>query len=211
VCYAGVIKAIGANTTVKETVELVKKDKAFYDASGGGVTISGGEPLAQPSFLIALLDALKEENIHTVLDTSGFAEAEIFKKAAEAADMVYFDIKLMSPDDHKKWTGVSNELILLNFRTLTKMRKPYHVRFPYIPEITAATENMKLIAELINCECEVKELDILPYHRLGVKKYESLGLVNSVEQMGIQPPSKEMLMDVKAYFESEGIKANIIV
>ena len=103
---------IGKEMSVAEVMAAVEKDVIFYDDSGGGVTFSGGEPLMQPDFLLALMDACRQQDIHTVLDTSGYAPAEIFRIALEKVDAVFFDLKFMDAGDHKKFTGVTNQLIL---------------------------------------------------------------------------------------------------
>lgn len=210
-CPTGALKLIGQEKTVDEVLNLVKRDKVFYDTSGGGVTISGGEPLAQPEFLLALLKALKSEGIHTVLDTSGFGPSDVFESAISVADMVYYDLKLIDPAEHLEWIGVSNELIISNFRKLGTQNTRFKVRFPVIPGINDSEQNLELMASLINEVCAKKEVDLLPYHRLGSKKHSLLGKTNLMEHLGVEPPSKELMQNVVSFFSIRSINAKLIV
>ncbi len=167
---------VGRQVTVARVVAEAEKDLVFYDDSGGGVTFSGGEPLAQPDFILALLATCRHRRLHTVLDTSGFAPPELFLDAARLSDLVLFDLKIIDPDLHRKYTGVNNRQILSNFRAACRAGIPMRVRVPLIPEITATEANLhRLGAFLSTCRagCPV---DLLPYHRIGEDKYRRLGI-----------------------------------
>ncbi|MFZ5631322.1 MAG: glycyl-radical enzyme activating protein [Bacillota bacterium] len=209
VCPSGAILHIGREVTVDEVVSLVRRDKPFYDCSGGGVTLSGGEPLAQPSFLLALLEALRAERIHAVLDTCGLAAPELFEKVL--ADLVFFDLKIVDPDQHFKWTGSRNDLILDNFRRLVAMGVPLQVRFPLVPGITDTERNLEQIAMLVNQASLLKSIDVLPYHRMGVRKYSLLGKHYMLEGFGVRPPTNDQVTKVVEYFSRHGIKAEVVV
>ncbi len=175
---AGSVKpaeTLGIQMTVAEVLATVEKDVIFYDDSGGGVTFSGGEPLMQADFLFALLDACRQHEIHTVLDTSGHASAETFNTAVEKVDGILFDLKFADAAAHKKYTGVSNELILTNFKTAAKSGK-VQVRFPVIPGITDDPENIDQITALAASSGNIERFDLLPFHPTAAAKYDRLGL-----------------------------------
>lgn len=161
--------------TVDEVVKQVEKDTVFYDESGGGVTISGGEPLEQWEFLVNLLDKLNYYEFHTALDTTGLAESEIFKKVASRASMLLYDMKHMDDEQHIRYTGVTNKTILDNFDYLSTAGKRVWVRFPMIPDINDGEENIRKMGEFLKGRENVERISVLPYHPLGSHKYRRLG------------------------------------
>lgn len=181
---------LGTRMTVEAVLAAVEKDVIFYDQSGGGVTFSGGEPLMQAEFLFALLDACRQQDIHATVDTSGYAPADIFKRALAKADRVLFDLKLVDDAAHKKFTGVSNDLILSNFRAAQASDK-VQVRFPVIPGITDNPENIERLAKLAAVSGKIKRFDLLPYHRTAAAKYQRLGLVDRMN--GMAAPTTEQM------------------
>lgn len=199
-------ETLGKEMTVAEVMAAVEKDIIFYDDSGGGVTFSGGEPLRQPDFLFALLDACGRRDIHTVLDTSGYAPADIFRAALEKVDRVLFDLKLMDPAAHKKFTGVSNERVLANFQVAAQSGK-VQARFPVIPGITDHLENIDRLAELAASSGRVKRFDLLPYHRTATAKYQRLGLENRMN--GSEPPTPEQMEIVKERITRQGLTVHV--
>ncbi len=199
-------ETLGREMTVAEVMAAVEKDVIFYDDSGGGVTFSGGEPLMQAGFMFALLDTCRQREIHTILDTSGYAPAETFRTALEKVDGVLFDLKLMDVATHKKYTGVSNELILENFRAAVKSGKA-RVRFPVIPGITDDVENIDRIAEFAASVGNIKRFDLLPYHRTAAAKYKRLGLENRMK--GRVTPSKEQLHAIKDRIAGHGFTVRV--
>ncbi len=170
----------GREAGVEEIMAEVERDKPFYRNSGGGMTLSGGEPLAQPEFAAALLKAAKERGIHTALDTCGHAPWEKLKKALEGADFVLYDIKHMDPDRHRAFCGRSNGLILENARRVAESGVAMRVRVPLIPGVNDDEENLKataaFVAGLRQQAAGGLEVDVLPYHPYAGAKYRVFGL-----------------------------------
>lgn len=155
------------------------KNVTILNASGGGVTFSGGEPLAQPDFLIACLQQL-DGKLDRAIQTSGFAPAEVFERALNHADRFLFDIKLMDEQLHKHYTGVSNIPIMNNFMQLVKSGKPFVVRTPLIPGVTDTDSNLKAIAEFLR-NYGVNYIELLPYNQMAGSKYALVGRVYKPE------------------------------
>ena len=198
---------VGRKMTVNEIITEIEKDIIFYDESGGGVTFSGGEPLVQAQFLRAVLEACRDEEIHTVVDTSGYAPAEAFIGICSIIDLVLFDLKLMDDEMHRRYTGVSNRRILKNLEALSASKTPHRVRFPLIPGITDTDENIRSMAEFLRKLGSVNRIDTLPMHRIANEKYRRLGMQNRMA--GKQPPSPEEIGAVKRQFEEYGFTLRI--
>lgn len=145
------------------------KDKEFFAMNDGGVTFTGGEPTAQPEFLLEMLDRL--EDIHTAVETSGHCPEEIFRQVADKADYILFDVKHCDPDIHKRWTGVDNSLILKNLETLCACGKEFVVRIPLIPGVNDSVKNMSDTADLLKGAVNLKRVELLRYHRTAGAKY----------------------------------------
>ncbi|MBQ2968571.1 MAG: glycyl-radical enzyme activating protein [Clostridia bacterium] len=174
-CYAESLEMAGKTATVDEILEEVMKDEAFYQNSGGGMTLSGGEPLAQPEFSVALLKGAKEKGLHTAVETCGFSAKEIFKSLAEYTDLFLFDWKITNDSLHKEYTGVSNVKILENLELANQMGKQIVLRCPIIPSVNDTKEHFAGIADLANRLEHVIGIDVEPYHPLGTGKNERLG------------------------------------
>jgi pyruvate formate lyase activating enzyme len=175
VCVAEARRLAGRTMSVAEVLAEVERDQVFYDESGGGVTLSGGEPLAQPLFAEALLAACRARRIHTALDTSGMAPAEELLRVAAQADLVLYDVKLVDDALHQRHTGASNRLILDNLRALAEAGRPVVVRYPLIPGVNDGGSALSSLADLL-AAFGLHRLDLLPYHRNGTGKYRRLGL-----------------------------------
>jgi len=158
---------------VEEVVQVVNKDTLFYRNSGGGVTVSGGEPTHQAEFVKALLARCHESGLHTALDTCGLVEWDVLEEILEYADLVLFDLKHMDSEEHRKLTGVGNEIILQNLERLAKL-KPVVVRIPLIPGLTDSKTNIEASGEFL-ARIGALRVDVVPYHQLGMGKYERLG------------------------------------
>lgn len=172
VCWGRIVK-------IKEVIEEVEKDKPFYKNSGGGMTLSGGEPLAQPEFTRALFICAKEQKIDTALDTCGYAKWETLEHILEWTDLVLYDIKHMDPQAHKAYCGATNELILENARRIAKKGVKMQIRVPIIPKVNDSTENLKRTAQFVkelNDEGVILGVDLLPYHPFAGAKYRIFGL-----------------------------------
>ena len=179
-CYAQAIEIIGKEMTVKEVIEEVMKDKAFYDNSGGGMTISGGEPMMQFEFTKALLEAAKKNGLHTCLDTCGYTQFENYDKILKNVDIFLYDLKDTDPLRHKKYTGADLAPILENLQKLDAAGAAIYLRCPLIPDLNAAPEHMKSIAGIANKLINLREIDLMPYHPLGESKMKRLGLNSTI-------------------------------
>ena len=174
-CYSDALSLAGEVKTVDEVITEVMKDKVFYENSGGGMTLSGGEPLMQIDFTLALLKAAKENGLHTCIETCGFTKAENIEKIAPYIDIFLYDFKESDPKRHKEYTGVSNELILSNLKLLDSLGCKSVLRCPIIPGLNDRDEHFKAIADTANALENVLEINIEPYHPLGKDKAKSLG------------------------------------
>ena len=177
-CLYGAITKVATPMTPDEILDTVKSDEIFYTKSGGGATLSGGEPLFQPDVTLALLKLFKKNRISTALDTSGFAKWEIFEKVLEYVDLVLFDIKNIDDEKHIKWTGVSNALILENARKIARTGKKMRLRLPVIHD--ANYWDLRYPRSVVAFAKELGEsvsgIDILPFHTMGDSKRQQLGL-----------------------------------
>ncbi|KKM10351.1 hypothetical protein SY88_14220 [Clostridiales bacterium PH28_bin88] len=173
VCPVAALKLIGEDLTVEDVLAQVLRDRKFYERSGGGVTISGGEPTLQYDFLYALLQACKDEGLHTVLETNGLVAWEKLEQLTPLVDIFYLDLKSIDPALHKQHTGVSNDLILSNARKLMAKKQAVVFRLPLIPGINTTTAQLELMADFLN-EIKAKEVHLLPYHKLGENKLASI-------------------------------------
>ena len=175
VCMAEARQIAGQHYTVEELIAEVEKDVVFFDESGGGVTLSGGEPLSQPVFVTLFLAACRERGIFTTLETCGFAQPDVFQQVALQADLVLFDLKFVDPAKHRQYTGVSSDLILRNLEQLVARQRPLTVRIPVIPGINDSTEDIGGFVEYLS-RLRPPAIELLPYHRIGADKYRRLGL-----------------------------------
>lgn len=179
VCKEGAMVIWGRMVTVKDVLEEIEADKPFYKHSGGGMTLSGGEPLAQPEFARALLAVAKEKGIDSALDTCGHAKWEIMEKILEVTEHVLLDLKHMDPQAHRVYCGASNKLILDNATRIAAMTIPLRFRVPLIPGFNDSEENLEGTADFIDGLCKNGrecEVDILPYHPYAGAKYRIFGL-----------------------------------
>lgn len=198
---------IGWETTSEQLLIEIEKDRPFYEQSNGGVTFTGGEPLMQPDFLIETAKIFKQHNLHLCLDTTGFASAKIFQEVSQYFDLFLFDLKLFDNKAHKKHTGVSNKSILKNLEYLIENKKEVHIRFPLIPTINNQPTHLKKIADYLSSLKHIKNISILPYHKIAQGKYEQLNFENKM--IGIPEPTKNEVEDVKSFFEKRGFNVKI--
>lgn len=190
--------------TVSEVVSICLQDKEFYEESGGGVTLSGGEPLFQSSFALALLTALQAEGIHTAIETTGHVKAEILMKAADVTDLILFDVKHYDTARHKEGTSVDNMLILDNLHRLTDSGYNVLPRIPVIPAFNSSVQDAQQFAALLH-EIGLGRVQLLPFHQMGDRKYTLLGIDYAMQ--GVKPLYPEDLAQYHAAFEPYGIKA----
>ncbi len=202
------MEQVGRKMTVDQLLEEVLKDSVFMEESEGGVTFSGGEPLMQPIFLLEALKGFKNKGLHTTIDTSGYASWKHLEPVAEYADLFLFDLKFMDEGHHKRYTGVSNQLILANLAHLLEKGNQVRIRIPVIPGYTDTEENIKeTLAFLENLSGEPEGVDLLPYHNTGAHKYSRFGVENRL--VNIKSLTKKDLKGLKNRFERAGFKTNI--
>lgn len=205
-CPTGALKKIGRTIAVDELIREIERDTPFHDSSGGGVTFSGGEPLAQPAFLTECLKELKKRHVNTAVDTSGYASKDTFNLILPYTDIFLYDIKLFDPEEHKKYTGVSNEIIKDNLRLLLESGKSVILRFPVIPGITDTYENVEGWASFLSKLSGAKEINLLPYHDVE-EKYHRLS--KAYKMRVHSAPKEETLIWIKGRFEEIGLKVKI--
>jgi len=174
VCYPGALKMAGSPVSVGELVAKVAKDLPYFRRSGGGVTLSGGEPAQQPHFAYHFLKACQEKGIHTALETTGYAKWSVMASLAEVTDLFLFDVKFIDPRDHRKYTGVPNQIILANLSRLAKTGREIHVRVPCIAGINDRPEQIRAIA-LFVAQIGLTQMALLPYNGAAGAKYAWLG------------------------------------
>ncbi len=204
VCFPHALIMYGRLRSAQDVFEEVKRDMPFYAASGGGMTVSGGEPLSQPEFVKALFTLAHEAGIHTAVETAGCVPPAVFKEILPLADYVLFDLKCFDPQLHRDLCGRDNRLILANARALAASGLPFIFRIPVIPGCTDSPENISAIADFVK---EIKPggctVELMPYHRLGTLKYEYLGRKYSLQEAA--PPGKAELEALKSILEIRGI------
>lgn len=204
VCPAEARRIMGKTIRVDELMVELDKDRVFFDESGGGVTFSGGEPLAQPDFLIEALKSCRQAGIRTAVDTSGFAPWDVLAEVAGLADLILFDIKHVDNHEHVRLTGVSNEVILANLRLLAKAQANLWLRVPVIPGMNDHTENFAATARLVR-ELGLCDVYLLPYHSTGQYKYGQLGLTCGMPD--VVAPSDATMKTLAGVFRCFGIHA----
>jgi pyruvate formate lyase activating enzyme len=198
---------VGRRMTVAELTEELVRDRVFFDQSGGGVSLSGGEPLLQADFVEALAAALKRQGIHTTLDTCGFARTEDLLRVAACVDLVLFDLKLIDEARHREATGASNAPILANLKALSENQIALWIRVPIIPGINDDAGNLAAAARLAATTPGVHRVDLLPYHAHGAGKFGRLGKTYRLE--ALKPPSSERMEAIAQEFRTQGLEVTI--
>lgn len=207
VCNSQALTMAGEKKSVADILEIVKKDLPFYQISGGGVTFSGGEATSQGAFLLGLAKAMNENNIHTCIETCGYAKWETLESIVPYIDIFLFDIKTIDDDEHTALTGVSNALILENLCKLFKIGADVIVRIPIIPGLTDTDKNIHDTLTFLKKHAPGSSVSLLPYHRLGTSKYKKLNMDYSLEQ--IIPPSPGDMQRLKDIFVAHGFQVTV--
>ncbi len=205
-CPTNALEMVGKFYEPEELTYELLKDRDFFD-DGGGVTISGGEPLMQFEFLMELLALLKKEQVNIALDTTGFAETDRLLSTLPYVDTYLYDIKHMDSEIHKKYTGVGNERILSNLVELDRKGARISIRFPLIPTINDSNENIEKTAKFVSKLNCIESIDILPYHSMMEDKYRKLNKPFFLKH--IKKPTDKRVEDVKRKFEKFGLRVNI--
>jgi pyruvate formate lyase activating enzyme len=209
VCYANGLNMAGKRMSVVEVMEVARQDKDFYSHTGGGVTISGGELLCQTKFVDGIIKACEQEGIQTVLDTSGYGDYQTLSALASSPNCthVLYDVKAIQKALHISLTGVGNDLILRNLKKMAadpNLLPKLLIRMPLLAGINDGDEQIHETCEFL-LENKLKQVTLLPYHHLGVSKSQHVGKPQEI----YQAPAKERMEEIRQYFESNGIQADI--
>lgn len=206
-CPCEARQVAGQEMTVEQVMAEILKDRIFFDESGGGVTFSGGEPLWQSSFLCELLEACREQGIHSVVDTSGLAPWVDLEPVADRTDLLLYDVKVIDDAAHRRFTGASNAQILANLRRLGERQRRIWIRIPVVPGLNDSPENLRATAELAAAVPGVERVCLLPYHPLGEDKLRRLG--RSSEMVGRERPAESHMQRLLNLVEATGIPASL--
>lgn len=208
-CPSEAVKQWGNMMSVEECMQEIRRDKGYYDRSGGGITVSGGEPLLQSDFVAELFKSCKEENIQTCFESTFYAEWEEIEKILPYTDLMITDIKHMNTQVHSQYTGVHNEKILKNLEKLAGLGRKFIVRIPLIPTINDSMENIEATAEFIlkKLNGQVSIIQLLSYMHLGEEKYASLGIPYQMSYLKFNRRTfQNHVKEISAYFNARGIK-----
>jgi pyruvate formate lyase activating enzyme len=195
----------GRLTTVDGLINEIQKYRSYMQASGGGVTVSGGEPLFQPQFVREIFRRCQELGIHTALDTSGFCELSTAQSVLECVDLVLLDIKSFDPATYQKVTGVDLAPTLALAHYLSDIHKPTWIRFVLIPGLTDELSNIEGLADFLATLTNIEKVDVLPFHKLGEYKWKELGYEYTLKDT--LPPTPEQLQSAIAIFKQRGLNA----
>ena len=205
-CLTDARELAGRWKTVADVLADVERDRIFYEESGGGMTLSGGEPLQQPEFTLALLEACKARGIHTALDTCGLAPAPSFQRIAKHVDLFLFDLKIIDGDRHRELTGAANAVILENLEWLAKTKSEVVIRLPVVPGYTDDEANLSAICAVARSSA-VRRIDLLPYHRIAMDKYQRLKMDYRLARLA--PPTAERMNVIAEYVKGHGLDVRI--
>jgi pyruvate formate lyase activating enzyme len=206
-CPAGALRWLGERRTAGDVVSEVLRDQPFY-SGGGGMTLTGGEPTAQPIFAEALLRLGRRAGLSTAIETCGYSRWEIFERLLPHLDLVLFDLKHMDGAVHREWTGADNKVILSNLRRLAGLKAPVSVRVPLIPGFNADSESLNAIGRFVTEQAGLeKHITLLPYHALGKAKYASLGRHYTMD--GRETLSPERVRELAQILEAKQLEVSI--
>lgn len=191
-------ESLGKKISLEQALKRAEADRLFYEGSGGGITLSGGEPLMQKDFVLAMLAAAQKLDIHTAVDTSGYAVAAVFREVVAKTRLVLFDLKIMDEGLHLKYTGQSNRLITENFAWLMQQKAEVIVRIPLVEEITDTVQNLEAIRSMLKSNNNIQRIDLLPYHHSASNKYKRLDLQYPLKHLNNYPVEKQQ--QIKTYF-----------
>lgn len=206
-CYSEALVMSGKNMTIEEVIKEVKKDSAQFRRSKGGLTISGGEPLMQEEFTKQLLIEAKRNGINTAIETTGYGNEKFIEEIIPLIDVILLDIKNMNSEKHKEFTGVDNKIILENTKRIAELAKELIIRVPVIQGFNADKKSIREIAKFVRSLETIDEIHLLPYHKMGVNKYECLG--RDYELLGLEKPSEKLMDDLREEVLKEGLMCNI--
>ena len=206
-CVADARELVGREMTAAEVMAEVERDTPFYEESGGGVTLSGGEPLMQPEFARELLEACKARGIHTALDTCGHASWETLDRLRPYVDLFLYDLKLIDDDRHRRFTGASNESLLNNLQLLSRHGHNIILVVPVMPGVNDDTDAVRRLGEFAAALPNQRGVVLLPFHRLGVDKYALLG--REYPYPDLEAPAEERLSEIARALVGYGLRVNV--
>jgi len=208
VCPYEALSKVGDPLTIDQILKEVERDFPFYLNSGGGMTVTGGEPTSQPEFVTELLQEGKKKSLNICLDTSGYCPWAVLERMVPYVDIFLYDLKHLDPEEHRRMTGVTNEIILENLKKLSLTGKDIRIRIPVIPEYNDSYEYIEKVAKFLkNLPGPIQGVDLLPYHNWCQEKYRWLGMRWDLEEMESIDP--EELEPLKEILEDNDIKATI--
>jgi pyruvate formate lyase activating enzyme len=196
------MQIVGREMTVDEVLDDVEKDRIFYEQSGGGVTLSGGDPAVQSAFAEALLDGCRERGLRTAVDTAGSSPNGVLERLASKTDLVLFDLKVMDEARHIEWTGISNAAVLANLERLAAGRTEVWVRIPLVRGVNDDEDNIRRTSAFLTSLGTIKRIGLLPYHSGGLEKARRIGKESCFRRF--EPPSEERLAAIEATLREAG-------
>lgn len=208
ICPCEALMFLGQSISIQRICQEVSKDKLFFKHSGGGVTISGGEPLLDAEYIINLLKTLKSEGVSAGIDTCGYVPKTTIEAVLPYVDFFLWDIKHMNRMRHIEFTGVSNDIVLSNLHFVSEKKVPIYIRIPVIPGYNDSEENIKATCEFVRNLPSLVEVDLLPVHHLGKARYESLNRVYPIADVPLMPEA--ILQKLKDLVAAYGLKACIV-
>jgi glycyl-radical enzyme activating protein len=203
-CLGEAMKRFGRTIDVDEAVRIVLEDRTFYTTSNGGVTVSGGEPLLYADFVMELFGRMREEGIHTAVDTCGCVGWEEFEKVLPVTDIFLYDVKHIDSEKHRELTGRGNERILDNLKKLSDTGTRIEIRMPLVPEHNADDETVGRIGDFLGT-LNIERMKVLPYHSLARSKYAALGKTDTMPD--VEPPTDDMLRRAVEILRARGVNA----
>jgi pyruvate formate lyase activating enzyme len=209
ICMNSAVKMAGSRVSVEDVLDTIEQDRMFYDESGGGVTLSGGEPGSQSDFAAAILERCREKMISTAIETSGACPWPDLKKLIDHCDLVLYDIKHAEPEKHRRLTGAGNHLIKDNALRAAKSEKEMIVRVPLIPGINDDAENLEAICRFVKSLETVREVHLLPYHEYGRVKYRRLGRSYPLVNHGGLDPDDIKITAAKEIMKAAGFVVEV--
>jgi pyruvate formate lyase activating enzyme len=206
-CLSEALEIVGRAYTVDELMRILTRDQGFW-GSQGGVTFGGGEPLFQADFLLTVLEKCRSNYVHTAVETSAHADTNLLMEVLKQTDWMFIDIKNMDSAAHRAETGVGNELILQNIEAVASAGSDSRliIRVPIVPGYNDTIENLWATAAFM-VKCNLKEVNLLPFHRLGQSKYEQLDL--NYEYAQVPSPSREVMQSHQRIFEAVGLRCYV--
>lgn len=205
-CWFDAMEMAGKWYTVDEMFQIVKRDQPFYDSSGGGLTIGGGEATWYPEFCLGMIERCHKAGIKVAIDTCGYVDTPLGLEVLKQADLLLFDLKGIDEVRHKENTGVSNQLILRNLKQVNEWRKSIIIRIPVIPGYNDSPEELTAMAELLSTLGSVERLDLIAFHEFGRVKYDQLGMEYRVKSHPIDPQRQQ---ELKEFFQSYGLNVQL--